>query len=263
MPADLTDSLIRTALALWAFMSLAWLVSVLRRDTSIIDAFWGPGLVVSAWVSLICASAVHPLGVLITGLVSLWGARLGWHLLRRNLAQGEDRRYREMREKARGHWVARSYLTVFMLQGALLWLVSAPLQTAIALGAGITPWREGLSLLGVALFVLGMVFEAVADAQLDRFKRDPANKGKVMDRGLWRYSRHPNYFGEACIWWGLFLTALPAPLTAWTLFSPALVTLLLLKVSGLPLAEKGMESRRPGYADYARRTSAFIPLPPR
>lgn len=252
--------LLASAIAVWVALSLLWAVSVRRRDTSIIDAFWGPGFGLIAVVALAKAPEISAHGLLIAAMILLWSLRLGAHLLRRNLAHGEDRRYREMREAAPGNWAVRSYVTVFMLQGVLMWLISLPVQFAIG-GNGLL--THPLTIAGTTLFLFGFVFEAVADAQLWRFKQDPASKGRVMETGLWRYSRHPNYFGETCVWWGLFLACLPAHGAWWTLFSPLLVTFLLLKVSGLPLAEKKMSERRPGYDAYIARTSAFIPLPPK
>jgi steroid 5-alpha reductase family enzyme len=251
-----------SAVAVWAALTLLWLVSLRRRDASIIDAFWGPGFAIITGVALLLTPAPTGHAVLLTGMTALWALRLGFHLLRRNLAQGEDRRYRAMREAGGPGWPVRSYGTVFLLQGLLMWLISLPLQLAIGLSpAGAL--SHPLTLAGAALFLFGFIFEAVADTQMWRFKQNPANQGRVMNRGLWRYSRHPNYFGEACVWWGLYLAACPSPWAPWCIFSPLLVTFLLTRVSGVPLAERNMRDTRPEYRDYAERTSTFIPWPPK
>jgi steroid 5-alpha reductase family enzyme len=250
------------ALAIWIALSLLWVLSLWRRDASIIDAFWGPGFALVAGLTL--ARTPSPTGhaVLLFMMTALWAFRLGAHLLRRNLAHGEDRRYRAMREAGGPRWPLRSYLTVFMLQGALMWLIALPLQ----LGIGLSPTdalAHPLPWAGAALFLSGFVFEAVADSQMWRFRLDPANRGQVMDRGLWRWSRHPNYFGEACLWWGLWLAACPSPWVAATMFSPLLVTFLLTRVSGVPLAESNLRAASPEYRAYADRTSGFFPRPPK
>ena len=249
-------------LAIWIAMTLLWLVSLVRRDASIIDAFWGPGFALVAVVSLALGPEPTAHAWLLTAMTGLWAGRLGIHLLARNLRHGEDRRYRAMRETGGPGWMYRSYVTVFLLQGALIWLISLTLQTAIAFSpAGAL--THPLTIAGAALFLFGFLFEAIADGQLKRFKTDPANAGRVMDRGLWRFSRHPNYFGEACVWWGLYIAACPAPWAAATVCGPLLVTVLLTRVSGVPLAEGNLRERSPEYRAYVDRTSAFIPWIPR
>lgn len=258
----MTWILVACGLAVWAAMTLLWIVSLVRRDASIADAFWGPGFALVAGTALALTPQPSEHAMLLAIMTGLWAGRLGFHLLRRNLLHGEDRRYREMRESAGPGWPARSYVTVFLLQGALMWLISLPLQLGIFLSPD-DALGHPLTWAGAALFLFGFVFEAVADAQMWRYKRDPANKGKVMDRGLWRWSRHPNYFGEACVWWGLWIAACPSPWTALTVCSPILVTVLLTRVSGVPMAERNMRETRPDYRAYAERTSTFIPWPPK
>ena len=257
----MTQILVASGLALWAALTLLWLVACDRRDASIIDAFWGPGFALVACIALLLAPARTGHAVLLAGMTALWAFRLGFHLLRRNLRHGEDRRYRSMREAGGLGWLRRSYVTVFLLQGALIWLISLTLQLGIGLS---TPeaLAHPLTAAGAALFLFGFVFEAVADAQMWRFKSDPANAGRVMNRGLWRWSRHPNYFGEACVWWGLYLAASAASWAALTVCGPILVTVLLTRVSGVPMAERNMRETRPDYRAYAERTSTFIPWPP-
>jgi steroid 5-alpha reductase family enzyme len=239
-------------------VSVIWLASLVRRDASIIDIFWGPGFALLAWIYAVAGGGGSYRSWLVPALVSLWGLRLGLHILLRSRGKGEDYRYAEMRERhgVRFPWV--SLVTVFALQGVLMWLISAPLAHAAA-GPG-RPLLDGVAL---ALFAFGFLFEAVGDWQLTRFRADPANRGRVMRGGLWRYTRHPNYFGDAVVWWSFFLLALAAPGAWWTVFAPLLMTLLLLKVSGVGLLEKKLARTREGYADYVRRTNAFLPWFPK
>jgi steroid 5-alpha reductase family enzyme len=247
-----------TALALAGAMVALWALSLRLRDSSIVDIFWGVGFVGVAWISALASPGGAPRARLAVGLTTAWGLRLAGYLASRNLGKGEDPRYAAMRRRHGEAWPVRSLFIVFGLQGVLLWVVSLPVQAAVrappsALGA--------LDLAGAALWVVGLAFESVGDYQLARWKRDPENRGKVMDRGLWRYTRHPNYFGDFLVWWGLFALAAGAG-AWWTALSPALMSVLLRRVSGVPLLEKSMR-RRPGYDEYVRRTSAFFPWPPR
>lgn len=240
---------------------LVWLASLVRRDASIVDIFWGPGFVVLASVYAALSGGWPPRKLLALALVSLWGLRLALHILWRSRGKGEDYRYAEMRQRhgERFWWV--SLFTVFLLQGFLLWLISAPLlQTIAASGpAGWTPFDIG----ALGLFVIGFLFETIGDLQLARFRSEPGNRGKVLRRGLWRYTRHPNYFGDAVVWWSFFLLALGTLGALWTIFSPILMTLLLLKVSGVGLLEKKLKRTRTEYADYVASTNAFVPWFPR
>lgn len=242
-----------------AAMLAVWAVSVRQRDASIVDVVWGPAFAGVAWTSLAVAGP-SPRGILLAVLASLWGARLAVHLDLRRRGQGEDRRYAAMRAAHGPRFPLVSLFTVFLLQAALVLIVSLPLQAGAALGA-----RAPLGLLdaaGVALFAAGLAVEACADAQLAAFLADPRSRGRVMDRGLWRWSRHPNYFGDSVVWWGLGLVGAAAG-APWALAGPAVMTLLLLRVSGVTLLESTIGTRRPGYADYVARTSAFVPWPPR
>jgi steroid 5-alpha reductase family enzyme len=242
-------------------MTLVWVLSVVKRDASIVDVFWGLGFVVAGWTCFVTADERALRGLLVVGLVTLWGLRLSLHILWRNWGKGEDYRYREMRERNPGTFPLRSLVTVFWLQALLLWAISAPLFQAQR-GAG--PARLApLDVLGLALFALGFVFEAGGDWQLARFKRDPANAGKVMDRGLWRCTRHPNYFGDAVVWWAFFCFAAATPGGWWTVYSPIVMTLLLMRVSGVTLLEKRLHETKPAYRRYAEETNAFFPWFPR
>lgn len=248
------------AAAIAVIFLATWVFSVVLRDASIVDPVWGPAFVVVALIAALDGGGDAARRWLLLGLTAAWGLRLGWHLTRRKLADPtEDRRYTAMRERYPGNFALWSLWAVYALQGVLVLVISLPLQVASqrpgSLSLAVAP--------GIALYAVGLLFESIGDEQLRRFKADPANRGQVMDRGLWRYSRHPNYFGDACVWWGLWLIALPAGGTWWTVIGPAVITLLLARVSGKGPLEKDIGERRPQYADYVRRTSGFIPLPPR
>ena len=238
-----------------------WALSVVVRDTSIVDIFWGAGFVVIAWVTYVVADGSPARQLLLAALTTVWGLRLTIHLARRNLGKGEDFRYRKMRERHGDRWPLRSLWTVFWLQGLLMWVVSLPVQAGQfdASPHGLV-WLDWL---GVAAWALGLFFETVGDAQLERFKADPANRGQVMDRGLWSWTRHPNYFGDFSVWWGLYLVALATGSAWWTVVGPLVMSVLLMRVSGARLLEQSIGTRRPGYAAYAQRTSGFFPRPPR
>jgi steroid 5-alpha reductase family enzyme len=241
--------------------TVVWMASLRKRDASIIDIFWGLGFVTLAWLYRSQVPAESFRQTLVPVLVTLWGLRLAFYILWRSRGQGEDYRYAAMREKWGASFPVLSLFIVFWLQAVLFWLIAMPLlQVQVSRQPTEGSW---LDLLGLALFAIGFVFEAVGDLQLARFKADPANRGKVMDRGLWRYTRHPNYFGDATLWWGLTCFALATPNSAWILFSPILMTWLILEVSGVTLLEQGLTRTKPEYRDYVRRTSAFFPWPPR
>lgn len=243
--------------AVFALMSLVWVVSLRLDDVSIIDVFWGPAYLVAvlaAWWTSPTSDWALPTIV----LVGVWALRLAVHLAPR-IPEPEDRRYAEMRERAGSGFRWSSLIRVFWLQAALVTVFSIPLVATV-----LAPGAPGAWAAVAALVTLGgLVFEAVADAQLRAFKQAPDTGGEVLNTGLWRYSRHPNYFGEAVVWWGLGLWTAIALGTPLTLLVSVGMTLLLLRVSGIPLQEPHLESSRPGYAEYARRTSAFVPLPPK
>lgn len=257
-----------TLLLVWALLTATFAVALRIHRHAVVDVVWGPGFVVVALVSVLLAAA-HGVGDPARGwlaavLTTVWGARLAVHIARRNAGTGEDPRYADIAARARGSVAAHMYRRVYLTQAGAMWFVSLPLQVAAhqqrPLWSGAS---AALAVLGTAVWAVGLFFESVGDRQLARFKADPANRGKVNDRGLWRYTRHPNYFGDACVWWGLFL------LTAWTwpgwvfVLSPVLMTWTLAKGTGAPLTEKRMTTTREGFAEYVDRTSGFIPLPPR
>jgi len=242
-------------------MVCLWICSLLKKDASIADIFWGLGFVIIAWITWIRADGSEGRKFIITLLTSLWGLRLALHIGLRNRGKGEDRRYRKWREEygPRFWWV--SLFTVFGLQGLLLWVISLVVQAAqLSRLPNHLGWLDGI---GVLVWAVGFAFETVADWQLARFKADPDNQGKVMDRGLWGYTRHPNYFGECLVWWGFFCIALSSPGNLWTIVSPLTISFLLLRVSGVTLLEKDMMERRPEYNKYIETTSSFIPWFPK
>jgi len=258
--SPLTITLLATLATVAASLTLLWLVSVARRDASIIDPFWGTGFVIVAAVSCWLNRPPAARSVLLVALCGAWGLRLSIYLLARNWGHGEDRRYQAMRQYQGPRFWWLSLFTVFLLQALLLWIVSFPIQVA-ASAAQPAPlfW---LDVVGAAIWSVGFFFETVGDWQLARFKASPRNQGRVMDRGLWRFTRHPNYFGDFCVWWGLYLVA-AAGGAWWTIFSPLLMSVLLLRVSGVTLLEKTITDRRPDYAAYQSRTNAFFPGRPR
>lgn len=236
----------------------AWAVCTLRRNVGLVDIFWSLFFLLAAGSYAVAAAPAGPRTGLVLVLVIVWAVRLAAFLAARNWNAPEDHRYQAIRARNQPHFEWKSLYLVFGLQGLLAWLVSAPLAAAVASPAPLGP----LDWIGGLLVASGIAFESVADAQLARFRRDPASAGRVLDSGLWRWSRHPNYFGECCVWWGFYLLAVAAG-GAWTVFAPLLMTLLLLRVSGVALLEKDIGERRPAYRDYVARTSAFIPWPPR
>ena len=241
-------------------MSLLWLLSLAKRDASLIDPMWGLGFVLVAWLSWWLNTQAGPRPMLLVVLTTLWGVRLSLYLVWRNWGQGEDRRYRAMRDHhgAKFWWV--SLFTVFLLQALLLWFVSWPIQVvASATEQSPLNWLDGLGLL---LWAIGFAFESIGDWQLARFQADPKNAGRVLDRGLWRFTRHPNYFGDFCVWWGIFMITVSGG-AYWTVLSPVLMSFLLLKVSGVVLLERTITNRRPDYVAYRKRTNAFFPGPPK
>lgn len=224
---------------------------------NVVDVAWGVGFLA---VAVVAAALGHgdPLRRwLLCALVVIWASRLSWHVYRKTAGKGEDPRYADLLRGATPRQVLRK---VFLVQGAATWFISLPLQLSAVTGATPGPWAA-LSVAGVALWCIGVVFEAVGDHQLRVFKADPANRGVVMDRGLWSWTRHPNYFGDACVWWGLWLITIngwPALLTA---PCPLLMTYFLVYATGARLTEKYMDGR-PGFAEYKSRTAFFIPRPP-
>jgi len=261
-PLDAARLVAENLVALWAALFILWAVSIRIKDASIIDIFWGPACAFGAIATYLRSDGAAPRDLLLVALVSLWAVRLALHLARRNLGHGEDYRYQAMRNKAGSDAAfARQSLTrVFLLQGLIAWFVSLPAQLGQIGGAG----EPGvLTFTGIAIFAIGLAFETIGDAQLRAFKADPANKGKLMTTGLWAWTRHPNYFGDAAVWTGLTLIALESPFGWVSVLSPIVMAHFLINISGKALLERGMSRKYPEYAAYKLKTSGFFPLPPK
>lgn len=243
-------------LALAAF--LTWLLSLYKGNVAIVDSLWSLMFIIAGTTFAFLLPAAGSRAELALLLVSIWGLRLAIHITWRNWGHGEDRRYQEIRARNEPNFAFKSLYLVFLLQAVLAWLISLPLLGAVASQTEL----NALDTIGALVWLVGFVFEAGGDWQLSRFKADPNNKGKVMDRGFWRLTRHPNYFGDFCVWWGLYLIALAAG-AWWSIAGPILMSVLLMRVSGVTLLEKDIGERRPKYADYVRRTNAFFPGAPR
>ena len=244
--------------AILVLAALTWLASVMKRDVSIVDSMWSVMIFAAAFVY---SSSVEPYwnrSSLILTLVLLWALRLTLYITWRNWGEPEDSRYQAIRHKYEPHFALKSLGIIFVFQAFLAWIISMPLWIALTV-----PFEYNMfDILAVALWMIGMMFESVGDWQLARFKANPANRGKVMNHGLWRYTRHPNYFGECLIWWGFFLFVIPTG-AWWSILSPALLTFLLLKFSGVTMIEETIVDRRPAYREYIVSTNAFIPGPPK
>jgi steroid 5-alpha reductase family enzyme len=247
--------------AVTAMMVCGWLLSLLYKNVTLVDSLWGLGFVLIAWITFGMTGGYYGRKVLMACLTTIWGVRLSAHLTWRNWGKGEDRRYGSWRQASGDHFWIISLFKIFLLQALFLWVIALVIQYG-QVSPEPAHWTW-LDFLGFIVWLVGFFFESVSDWQLARFKADSANSGKVMDHGLWSYSRHPNYFGESLIWWGLFLIALSTPNSWWTVISPLTITAVLLKMTGIPLMENSIVDTRPGYRDYIRRTPAFIPWFPR
>ncbi|HEX2992788.1 MAG TPA: DUF1295 domain-containing protein [Anaerolineales bacterium] len=257
---NFTNLFLLSGAAILLLMTLLWLLSLKLKNSSIVDIFWGFGFILIVW--LVFALAPHgylPRRLLVALLVTLWGVRLALHIGSRNWGKPEDFRYARWRKENGPRWWWVSYFKVFLLQGSIMWILSAPLIAAQTSGfpAILTP----MDLLGMSIWGAGLLFESVADAQLAYFKKNPSSRGRILTSGLWKFSRHPNYFGEAVLWWGYYILALAAG-AGWTVFAPILMTFLLVKVSGVSMLEKTLKSK-PGYEEYMNNTNAFVPWFPK
>ena len=244
--------------ALLAVAFFTWLVSLAKRDVSIVDSVWSVMILLAGVVYAVYLPALSERAGVALALAAVWALRLAVYITWRNWGEGEDHRYRAIRARNQPNFEWKSLYLVFVMQAVLAWLVSFSLLAVIG---SESPWGW-LDTLGLAVVLFGITFETVGDTQLAAFKSVPENHGRVMDSGLWRYTRHPNYFGEFCVWWGFFLMALAAG-GWWAILSPLLMSVLLMKVSGVALLEKDIGERRPAYRDYIARTNAFFPGPPR
>jgi steroid 5-alpha reductase family enzyme len=288
MLSDILVYLAHSAAVVFGAVTLLWAISVAAKDASLVDIFWGFGFLLVGAVCLYLAPVKTPYLILLAAMPIIWGLRLTLYLAKRNLGHGEDKRYVNMQKRAAKKgmsemaWRLRSLFSIYWGQGLLIMIVSAPVWVAMAtFNPGGTAILEDstvysaanahigiLAITGAALWLIGFLFEAIGDAQLATFLKKnkgydgPADEKPVMDKGLWKYTRHPNYFGNACMWWGIWIVACAAPLGWATIFGPIIMTLLLTKVSGRDLLERDM-GRRKNYQDYIERTSGFFPLPPK
>ena len=256
-------TLVATAAALLVMMAVTFAVALKAHKHSVVDTAWGAGLALVAVVSLATGHGQPARQYTLLAASVLWGTRLAAYVGWRNRGQPEDPRYRDLlakaKAKAKGNRNLYPLRTIYLLQALLLWLATVPVQAGMSERSPAGP----LTIIGAAAWLAGFVFESVGDGQLARFKADPAHQGLIMDRGLWRYTRHPNYFGDFCMWWGLFLISLGSWAGLAAVFAPLLMTFILTRGSGARLTDQRMAATRPGYADYAARTSGFFPRPPR
>lgn len=245
------------ALTLFLYMSVWFIIACILNRNDVADIAWGLGFVLMSWLAY-ALSEQSARSLLVNILVTIWGLRLAWHITQRNLKKAEDSRYAAWRAEWK-HFYLRSYVQIFLLQGIFLFVILLPV---LFIHASVPMPLRLLDALGTVIWCIGFVFESVGDRQLKDFLKDPANKGKIMERGLWAYSRHPNYFGEVTQWWGIFLCAASVPYGFVTVIGPLLITFLILFVSGVPMLERKYAGR-PDFEAYKKRTSMFIPLPPR
>ncbi|MEI6199260.1 MAG: DUF1295 domain-containing protein [Actinomycetota bacterium] len=248
------------AITIVIIMVATWLVSLVMKNASIVDIVWGLGFAVTSWVLALTIDGDPTRQALLAFMVGLWGVRLGSYLAKRNLGHGEDWRYKAMRKKKGAKFGIVSLITVFGLQGALMFIVSLPVMFG---NSDATPGVGPIAVIGIMVWAIGFLFEAVGDWQLARFKRDASNAGKVMQTGLWSLTRHPNYFGNALLWWGIGIVGAETGSGVIGFIGPVVMTYFLLNVSGVPMLERSLNKRREGYAEYAARTSGFIPRLPK
>jgi steroid 5-alpha reductase family enzyme len=254
------NAMLIAAITIAVVMVTTWILSILIKNASIVDIVWGAGFAVTSWVLALSIDGNSGRQMLLAVMVGLWGMRLALYLAKRNLGHGEDWRYKAMRKKKGKNFGLISLVTVFGLQGTLMWVVSLPV---IFGNADDSPGVGPVAVMGIMLWAVGLTFEAVGDFQLARFKKDPANATKVMDKGLWSLTRHPNYFGDALLWWGIGIVGAETGSGVFGFIGPVVMTFFLLKISGVPMLERSLSRRREGYADYVARTSGFIPRPPK
>jgi steroid 5-alpha reductase family enzyme len=256
----MTEAMLIAAITIMCVMVATWLLSLLLKNASIVDIVWGLGFVITSWVLALTIDGDSTRQILLAVMVGAWGLRLGGYLAKRNIGHGEDWRYKAMRKKKGARFGLISLVTVFGLQGVLMWVVSLPVMFG---NSDATPGVGPLAVIGVMVWAVGLSFEAVGDWQLAKFKKDPNNAGKVMQTGLWSLTRHPNYFGDALLWWGIGIVGAETGTGVVGFIGPVVMTVFLLRVSGVPMLERSLMKRREGYAEYAARTSSFIPRPPK
>jgi steroid 5-alpha reductase family enzyme len=248
-----------SGIVLAIYFSVFFVIGQILKNNSIVDFGWGLGLVLLALIQLFTVTPLNLSAIIVTLLVTIWGIRLSYHIAKRNFKRGEDFRYLNMRKKWGKYPYINAFFKVYMLQALFMYIVATPIMLVFETGIN---QLNLITLLGILVWILGFYFEAVGDKQLKDFIKKPENKGKIMKSGLWRYTRHPNYFGEAIMWWGIFLIVLPSAYGIAAIMSPLIITYLLIFVSGIPMLEKKYENNEE-FKDYARVTSKFIPLPPK
>jgi steroid 5-alpha reductase family enzyme len=254
------NAMLVAAITIVVIMVSTWIVSILVKNASIVDIVWGAGFAITSWVLALTVDGNNGRQLLLAIMVGLWGTRLALYLAKRNIGHGEDWRYKAMRKKAGASFPLRSLVTVFGLQGALMWIVSLPVQFG---NGDSTPGVGPIAVMGIMVWLVGFGFEVIGDAQLARFKKDPNNAGKVLDTGLWSLTRHPNYFGDALLWWGIGIVGAETGSGIIGFIGPVVMTFFLMRVSGVPMLERSLSKRREGYAEYIARTSSFVPRPPK
>lgn len=247
------------ALIVFCYMTALFVIAMIRKDNSVADVAWGPGFIVVSWGALVINANYNPTQLLVAGLVTVWGLRLAIRIFRRNRGKGEDPRYAKWREDWGKWFVLRSYLQVFIIQGFVLLLNITPVMIIMSSTGEGFAWP---GYVGLAVWCVGFLFESLGDYQLDSFLKEPENRGTIIDIGLWRYTRHPNYFGEITMWWGIFIIALGVPWGWIGIIGPIAITSTILFVSGIPMTEKLME-KTPGWDEYKRKTSSLIPWLPK
>lgn len=251
--------ILETLIVIFGYFVGFFVLGTILKNNSIVDQAWGIGFVLIAFYSMIALENYSVVSIITTTLVTLWGGRLFFHIMKRNFGKPEDFRYANWREEWGKFVIPRAFLQVYMLQGLLMMVIAFPI---ILIHEALASQFTFVTAFGVLIWIFGYYFEVVGDAQLRKFKSNPANKGKLMMSGLWRYTRHPNYFGEAVMWWGIFVIAISAGAPMLSIISPIAITFLLLYVSGVPMLEKAMIGR-PGFKEYSRQTNKFIPWIPK
>lgn len=253
------DDLIKIIVIIVIYYLLLFFIGTAKRNNAIVDIGWGFGFIIVSWYSLIISEKYVLYNILASILVSIWGFRLCIHIFKRNKGKPEDFRYANWRKEWGKYVILRSFFQVYILQGIFLFIVSSPIMLMNLSG---NSTKNSFAITGVIIWLIGFYFESVGDYQLEQFKKDKSNKGKILDSGLWKYTRHPNYFGEATMWWGIGIISFFSGGGLGAFIGPATITYMLLFVSGVPMLEKSFEKRE-GYLEYKEKTSKFFPLPPK
>lgn len=261
MESTVISNMVINLLAVVIMAVVGWVVSLIKKNVTLADSLWGIGFVLIAWINFFGADGFWLRKLLLLILVTLWGLRLSIHLTWRNWGRGEDPRYRKWREDRKDDFWIVSLFKVFLLQALFIWTIALGYQYAqLSAIPGRFTWLDGI---GTGIWIAGFLFESIGDWQLARFIKTPGNENKVMNKGLWAYTRHPNYFGECLMWWAIFFIALSTPKSFWTIISPLVISAVLLKMTGIPLTEKAIVDRLPEYENYIQNTNAFFPWFPK